>query len=216
VTGPGFAVLRSFAVLVFCIGAAALATGLAILGRLPGLPERTRHLRAMKDRDDPPPDVRPMTMAEFATLPHDIPLAERGAIERHGVRMQGWIQRMVLSADGDVHLELVESPRMQGDRDTAYVVAEITPPWRERSRGWAYESLLVAFRQPHGGPAPWDAGPRQVRLTGWLLFDQPYHRNVSTWLQQNSAPRRTGWEIHPVTRIELRDDPAAGWRELAR
>jgi len=209
-------VLRSFAVLVFCVGAAALVAALAVLGRIPGLPERTRHLRAMKDRDDPPHDARTMTMAEFAQLPHDLPLTARGALENRGVRIQGWIQRMILSADGDVHLELVEHPRMADDRDTAYVTAEITPPWRERSRGWAYESLLVAFRPPHGGPSPWEAGPRQVRLTGWLFFDQPYHRNVSTWLQLHSAPRVTGWEIHPVTRIELWDDAVGSWRELAR
>ena len=34
------------------------------------------------------------------------------------------------------------------------VVAEITPPWREQARGWAYESLLVTFRPNRGGRAP--------------------------------------------------------------
>jgi hypothetical protein len=208
--------LRSLAVFVFALGAATLGVALVLLGRAPGLPEATRHLRAMKDRDDPPADVRTLTMADFAHLPPDLSLPRRAALEAHGVRMQGWIQRIVLSADGDLHLELVEKPRLPGGRDTAYVVAEITPPWRRQARAWAYESLLVAFRPNHGGPAAWEAGPRAVRLTGWLLFDPPYHHPVSTWLQLNGAPRRTGWEIHPVTRIELWDDAAAAWRELVR
>jgi len=96
------------------------------------------------------------------------------------------------------------------------VVAEVTPPWRRERRGWAYESLLVAFRPNRGGPTAWDAGPRRVRLTGWLLYDHPYDKPMSTWVQQHGTGRRTGWEIHPVTDIELWDDAMSGWRELAR
>jgi len=39
---------------------------------------------------------------------------------------------------------------------------------------------------------------------------------MSTWVQQHGTGRRTGWEIHPVTDIELWDDAMSGWRELAR
>jgi len=209
-------IVRSVAVLTFAAGAALLVGGLALLGRAPGLPEVTRHLRAMKDRIDPPSDVLPFTMADFAALPHHVPLAARSALEAHGVQMAGWVQRMVLSGDGDLHLELVEKQRHLGERDTAYVVAEITPSWREQAKGWAYESLLVAFRPNRGGRAPWEAGPRRVRLTGWLTLDHTYDKPVSTWLQLHEAPRRTGWEIHPVTRIELWDDAASAWRELPR
>ena len=88
--------------------------------------------------------------------------------------------------------------------------------WREQRRGWAYESLLVAFRPNRGGGTAWDAGPRRVRLTGWLLYDHQYDKPVSTWSLQYAKARRTGWEIHPVTNIELWDDAAQGWRELAR
>jgi hypothetical protein len=209
-------IVRSVAVLIFAAGAAALVGALALLGRAPGLPEQTRHLRAMKDRSDPPSAVLDYTMADFASLPHHIPLATRSAIEAYGVRMTGWVQRMVLSGDGDLHLELAENRRHLGERDTAYVVAEITPPWRTEARGWAYESLLVAFRPNRGGRAPWEAGPRRVRLTGWLTLDHPYDRPVSTWLLSYGAPRLTGWEMHPVTRIELWDEPAGAWRELRR
>ncbi len=209
-------IVRSLAVLIFAAGAAALLAGLALLGRAPGLPEPTRHLRRMKDRLDPPTRVLDYTMADFAALPHHISLATRGALETRGVRASGWVQRIVLSGDGDLHLELAENQRHLGERDTAYVVAEITPPWREQSQGWSYESLLVAFRPNRGGRAPWEAGPRHVRLTGWLMLDHVYDKPVSTWLQLRGAPRRTGWEMHPVTRIELWDDATSRWQELRR
>lgn len=209
-------IVRSLAVLTFAAGAAVLVGALAILGRAPGLPEHTRHLRAMKDRDDPPSQVRTITMRDFEALPHHLPLAARGALEAHGVQMSGWVQRVVLSGDGDLHLEFAENRRSREDRDTAYVVAEITPPWRGQTRSWAYESLLVAFRPNLGGRAPWEAGPRRVRLTGWLMLDQPYDRPVSTWLLQYGTPRVTGWEIHPVTRIEMWNDGDGTWRELRR
>lgn len=209
-------IVRSLAVLIFAAGAAVLVGALAILGRAPGLPEQTRHLRAMKDRSGPPSQVRSVSMGDFFALPHHVPLAERSALEAHGVQMSGWVQRMVLSGDGDLHLELAENRRHLGERDTAYVVAEITPPWRGPAKGWAYESLLVAFRPNRGGRVPWEAGPRHVRLTGWLLLDHPYDKPVSTWMLQFAAPRVTGWEMHPVTRIELWDDDAGAWRELRR
>lgn len=209
-------ILRSSAVLVFAAGAVALVAGLALLGRAPAMPEPTRHLRAMKDRRDPPQRVTDVTMEDLVALPHQPAMSERSALESRGVRMQGWVQRMVLSGDGDLHLELVQNRRRLGERDTAYIVAEVTPPWRERSRGWSYESLLVAFRPNQGGRSAWPAGPRHVRLSGWLNYDHPYDRPVSTWLQQFGAPRRTGWEMHPVTRIEAWDDAAQAWRELRR
>ena len=82
--------------------------------------------------------------------------------------------------------------------------------------GWAYDSLLVAFRPNRGGPARWDAGPRRVRVSGWLLYDHQYDPPVSRWTLEHGATRRTGWEIHPVTGIELWDDAGGDWRELSR
>jgi len=209
-------IARSLGVMVFVAGAAALVVGLALLGRGIGLPEQTRHLRAMKDRAEPPEQVRDVDMNFFAALPHGAPMSVRAPLERQGVRMQGWVQRILLSGDGDVHLELAQFRRTADDRDSVYVVAEITPPWRNQRRGWAYESLLVAFRPNSGGPTAWDAGPRRVRLTGWLMYDHPYDKPVSVGSLRYGKARRTGWEIHPVTDIELWDDAAQGWRELVR
>src|SRR5262245_19303830 len=215
-TGHVAVIARSLGVVVFVAGAAALRVGLALLGRGAGLPEPTRHLRAMKDRVEPPDQVHDVDMAFFASLPHGAPMARRAELEEQGVRMAGWVQTILLSGDGDIHLELAEKPRTAEDRDTAYVTAEITPPWRAHRRGWAYESLLVAFRPNSGGATRWDAGPRRVRLTGWLLYDHQYDKRASTWLLEHGKVRLTGWEIHPVTSIELWDDHGARWRELAR
>ena len=207
---------RVLAVLVFGLGAAALLLGLAYLGRLPWLPEPPRHLRAMKDRTQPPREPVDVTMDYFAGLPHRGRFDERVRLEQQGVRMEGWVQRILLSGDGDIHLELAEHRRTRQDRDTVYVVAEITPQWRRKRTSWAYDSLLVAFRPNRGGPSPWEAGPRRVRLTGWLLYDEPYDQVVIPEVLEHGATRRTGWEIHPVTGIELWDDASAAWQELAR
>ena len=209
-------IARSLGVMVFVAGAGALIGGLALLQRGIGLPEQTSHMRAMKDRSEAPGAVRDVDMDFFAGLPHHPPMSVRESFEREGVRMQGWVQRILLSGDGDVHLELAQNRRVAGERDTVYVVAEITPPWRNERRGWAYESLLVAFRPNAGGATAWDAGPRHVRLSGWLMYDHSYDHLPSEWSLQYGKARRTGWEIHPVTSIELWDDDQHGWRELAR
>ncbi len=209
-------ITRSFALLVLLLGTTLWAGGQVLLGRAPGLPVATRHLRRMKDRVTQPATLRELTMSDFAALPHGAPLAERARIEAQGVRMEGWVQRILLSGDGDLHLELAEGLRGRDDRDTIYVVAEITPQWRNARRGWAYDSLLAAFRPNRGGRTAWEAGPRRVRLSGWLNYDHPYDKPVSSWSLAHQSTRRTGWEIHPVTGIELWNDDVRAWQELAR
>lgn len=209
-------IARAFGVLVFAAGAAVLVGGLALLGRAPGLSAETRHLRAMKDRVDSPPTLRDMTMNDFAALPHQPPFAERAALERQGVRMAGWVQRILLSGDGDVHVELAEHRRTRLDRDSVYIVCEISNRWRNMRKSWVYDSLLVAFRPNRGGATAWEAGPRRVRLSGWLLYDHPYDTPRSKWLMTHGPARRTGWEIHPVTGIELWDDRTQEWVGLTR
>ena len=88
------------------------------------------------------------------------------------------------------------------------------PQWRARGNGWSHDSLRLAFRPNRGGPTKWAAGPRRVRVAGWLNYAHPYDGAVSTWNLPNRAVRVTGWEIHPVTRIELWDDALAAWQEL--
>jgi len=209
-------ITRSLGVLGFALGAALLLVALALLGRAPGLPAETRHLRAMKDRLEPPSALREFHMADFAALPHHGPFAERAALEQQGVRMEGWVQRVLLSGDGDLHMELAEHRRTALDRDTAYVVCEITPQWRYARLAWDYDSLLVAFRPNRGGATRWNAGPARVRVSGWLLYDHPYDKRVNDWMLHRESVRLTGWEIHPVTAIECWDDASQSWQELAR
>ena len=45
----------------------------------------------------------------------------------------------------------------------------------------------------------------QVRISGWLMLDQEHPEQIG-------KTRGTLWEIHPITRIEVKD--ANGWREL--
>ena len=207
-------ITRSLGVLGFVLGAALLYVALTLLGRAPGLPMETRHLRAMKDRVAAPASLRDFRMADFAALPHGAPFAERSRIERQGVRMEGWVQRVLLSGDGDLHLELVEHRRTNRDRDTAYVVAEITPQWRYPRQAWDYDSLLVVFRPNRGGATKWNTGPARVRVSGWLLYDHPYDKIPNNWMLHRESVRLTGWEIHPVTEIEQWDEQSLAWRRL--
>lgn len=209
-------IARSIGVLVFAAGTAVLVVGLALLGKAPGLSAETKHLRSMKDRVEAPAAYRDMTMDDFGALPHQPPMAERVQLEKQGARMVGWVQRILLSGDGDIHLELAEHRRTRVDRDTTYVVCEVSSLWRNMKPAWIYDSLLVAFRPNRGGATAWEAGPRRVRISGWLLYDHPYDTPASNWLLHREAPRRTGWEIHPVTGIELWDDLNQSWQELGR
>lgn len=207
---------RTLAVLGLAAGAVTLATALTVLGMAPGSPEDGRHLRTQKSRTALPLEVTEMSIEEVQALPHGRPIAEVAAIEARGVSLEGYVQRTLLAGDGDLHLELAPTRRLPGGPDTTYVTAEITPSFRHGSAAWQHERLRERFRPNRGGPAAWDSGPARVRLTGWLLYDGPYDRQPSRWTLENAAPRVSGWEIHPVTRIEVWDDALAAWTEVAR
>ncbi|MBI5708817.1 MAG: hypothetical protein HZC42_00685 [Candidatus Eisenbacteria bacterium] len=208
-------ILRLVAGLSLLLGTAVLASYLLLVGRGPLASPAGRHLRAMKERRDAPSAVTPYTLAGFQALPHDAPQAAVAALERHAVSLEGYVQRMLHARDGDTHLEIAVTPRAPGGPDTAYVTAEITLPWRRGSRSWSYESLLAAFRPNRGGAAPWEAGPRRVRVTGWLLYDYQYDSKPTRYSLIYGA-RATGWEIHPVTRIELWSDSLRGFVDHPR
>jgi hypothetical protein len=113
------------------------------------------------------------------------------------------------------------------------MTAEITLMMRRRHPGWTFPRLYDAFRPNLGIGPRWDAPTRRVRLTGWLLYDfqydglrrqtdpvrmlwnlyglpRPYRPAglISIW------PRLSGWEIHPVTRIEVWDDTGGAYHEV--
>jgi len=204
---------RVLAAATLALGAVALLGGLALLGKGPGVPRELRHLRAGKGRTAAPERYAPWTADSFVALPHGRPLEAYAPLERKGVSLAGWVQRTMLAGDGDLHLEIVATRRESGGPDTAYVTGEVTPQWR-RPGGWTNEGLVSLFRPNRGGVTPWPGGPRRVRVSGWLLYDYQYDRTPSSWSLLHAAPRLTGWEIHPVTRIEVWDDAGGEWREV--
>lgn len=206
---------RVLASATFVLGAAVLALALGLLGLAPGAAPEARHLRQMKARTSEPDRYVPYTLADFHALPHGLAVPYRARRESVAVSFECWNQRMMMAGDGDAHLELVASERASGGRDTVYVTGEVTPAFR-RGGGWSYDRLLQVFRPNHGGQTPWEGGPARVRVSGWLLYDYQYDHVPTSWSLQNAAPRATGWEIHPVTRIERWNEATAAWIEVPR
>jgi hypothetical protein len=100
----------------------------------------------------------------------------------------------------DVHIELA---RQAGAPPTERLIAEVTPPMRDamsrQNVDWAAATLAR------------DLVGKHVRIGGWLLFDRSHDDEA-----ENTRPghggnwRRTAWEIHPVTSIQIvRSKPEA-------
>ncbi len=86
------------------------------------------------------------------------------------------------AAEVDWHVALVEQP---GDGEAEAIVVETTPRIRVNHPKWTVTRLR-----------PWVDSGDPVRISGWLLFD-PAHRN------HLGRYRRTLWEVHPITKIEV-------------
>jgi hypothetical protein len=208
--------LRVAAALSLLLGMTAFLGYLHILGEGPIVPREARHMRAMKERRDAPAAPEPFTFAAAESLPRHRPLAEYAPLERRGVILEGYIQFMLRSGDGDTHLGVTERAVPEPGTEGPYVTAEITPEWYRGSRRWRYERLLETFLPDGGGTvAHWSRPPRRVRLTGWLLYDFQYDPPLPPGASLSGA-RLTGWEIHPVTRIEVWDDARGGFVEVPR
>jgi hypothetical protein len=205
--------LRTLAALSLGLGATTMLAALALLGRGPGIPAELRNLRAGKERRTTPPVYAAWSPDSFRALPHGRPLRAYARFERRGVSLEGWVQRTMLASDGDFHLEIVATPRGPGGRDTAYVTGEITPRWR-RPGGWQTEALAAILRPNTGGATAWESGPVRVRVSGWLLYDFQYDMVPTSWSLANQAPRLTGWEIHPVTRLEIWNAARGEWEAV--
>lgn len=203
-------ILRWFAVLSVVLGGVIVALYLTEIGRAPWCPPWARHLRALKERRDAPPSVAPTTFDAMTALPRRAPLAVYAALEREGVALEGYVQRMERAPDGDIHLDF--APTFDPDGHLVpFVSAEVTPVFARR-RHWSFERLVAAFRPWLGGPTRWDAPPRRVRLSGWRLYDVQYEGAAPAY---GFPPTLASWEIHPVTRIELWSDSLARFVELA-
>lgn len=202
---------RALALVVLSLGTVTLLGGLSVLGIGPGVPRELKDLRAGKNRATAPARYAAWTPDSFVALPHGRAPSVVRSLEGRGVSLEGWVQRTLLAGDGDLHLEIVTRPPRPGGPDTAYVTGEITPRWRHPGH-WTVPALLSLFRPNTGDVTPWPHGPRRVRVSGWLLYDFQYDRLPTSWSIGHSAPRLAGWEIHPVTRLEVWDDASGGWK----
>jgi hypothetical protein len=176
----------------------------------------TRHLRAMKDRASAPDSAADIGFAEFVALPRRQPLAAYAAIERRGVRMEGWVQRIHHSRDGDLHLEMVASPRTATGSDTLDCAAEITPEWQRRGPRWRDAAIIAALHPRVDGARVSDQAPARVRLSGWLLYDAIWDNPILSRIHLRKSHRLTSWEIHPVTSIEIWSDSLRRFVDFAR
>lgn len=83
---------------------------------------------------------------------------------------------------------------------TPRVAIEVTPRWRARMRQRGEDWSTAALKARLLG--------RRVRATGWLLFDRPNEdASQHTAVDPARNARTTAWELHPVTGIELVEEP---------
>ena len=198
--------LRIAAALAMLVGTGTLLGYLNLIGKPPWADAATRHLRAMKDRTVAPASVETLTVADFATLPLGLPLAEYAEIERRGVVVEGYVPHIYLVEDRDMHLDLAPVA------DTAdYAITEFTPQWRRRMKRASYDEVVAELRPAIGGVTPWDQPPRRVRITGWLCYDYEHERRFFHHKHGNAIS--PAWEIHPVTGLEVWDDSLARFVE---
>jgi hypothetical protein len=106
--------------------------------------------------------------------------------EQQAVRVIGYLLQATPQPDGDIHLYLVDS--MDQPIGKA-MIAELSPHFRSVQ---SWDSTKV---QQHVHS--------QVRVTGWLLWDEEHGVG---------ADRMTQWEIHPVTQFEVLD--AGNWHPI--
>ena len=55
-----------------------------------------------------------------------------------------------------------------------------------------------------------------MRLTGWLMYDYQFESRQPDLTLVPPQQRESGWELHPVTKIEIWDDARAAYVEVTR
>jgi hypothetical protein len=117
--------------------------------------------------------------------------------------------RATAERDTDWHIALVASTN---EREPEAVVVEPTPRTKRRNNGWTpANARQFAIRKSVGGAR--DTTVPQVRVTGFLMLDPSHPHAIRRACTGNCTPprccyRATLWEIHPVTKIEVRRNNA--------
>jgi hypothetical protein len=120
-------------------------------------------------------------------------------------------------ADTDWHVSLVASPN---ETEEEGVVVEPTPRTKRMNPGWVASAMqALAVRQSaHATPHPEKA--KQIRVTGFLMLDPAHTNHIRggcaslPTCKDTTFFRATLWELHPVTRIEVKTD--TGWANLGK
>jgi hypothetical protein len=167
------------------------------------VPEPYAYLGAQKRRTTRPAAYEPWTVAQFLALPvvlQDYQTAEWATVRTYTARaihLEGYVAEVIRQHDGDVHLHLRAEPSWScfplGPRGAPFVT-EVTPPFQPPHTGWSDAALGDLCQRQ-----------RRVRLAGWLLHDFAHVGDVG-------RSRASGWEIHPVTAIEVWDAEHQTWR----
>ena len=213
-------ILRIAAGVSLGVGSALLLAFFWWVGESPISGGDERHLREMKERVTAPARVTPASFDDFVALPHGMPAARFAPLERRGVSLEGYVKLITLSSDGDYHLLLSATPPPPPGERSPALTAEVTPEWQRGSRWWQLEPLVTALKPRSWTDPDWPGGPQRVRVSGWLLYDfqydEPFLEDTRPRLPAPPPYRLTGWEIHPVTRIELWNDSLNAFVEYPR
>lgn len=133
--------------------------------------------RALKNRATAP---RPTDIDKGVTLESLLhKKAETDWRNSKAAVIEGYVIQVEKEEDGDFHLALA-ADKEEHDTDK-WVIVEVTPSWRKRNASLSDTRL----RQLH---------EKKVRVTGWLFFEPE---------KEQSDPRGTRWELHPVTTITV-------------
>ncbi len=103
--------------------------------------------------------------------------------------------RLTGEANTDWHLALVKD---FDDPESEAIVTEPTPRGKQMANGKWTRARLRNYENP-------DSPADSVRISGFLLYDPAHPGHLRRF-------RKTLWEIHPITRIEVWRDGA--WRDL--
>ena len=150
-------------------------------------------------------------IADDTMLAHDPPITEaptsdRVEEEKRSVAVRGWIYAIKYEDDQDWHLIVGTSPSGQS---RTYLTCEVSglpatnaASYRPLER--ARESLARILHDVLPGPGSYTsyvAHPIPVRIEGSLFFDIDHPAGA---VGPTGMHPKTAWEIHPVTRIELK------------
>lgn len=178
-------------------------------------------LNTLKNRSSQVPSPKPTEIAEILGFPSSTQVGPKNPrsvwnrqnldlvapYEKTGIILQGYLRRVKQEGKehcncertdlNDFHMWMIADP---ADPPAKSMVVEATPRWRGANPNWNLGVLQRLVAQ-HA----------QIRITGWLLFDQEHPSQLHA---TSTLPiiRGTLWEVHPVTRIEVFSNGV--WREL--